>query len=259
VEQGDPVPLGSSFGGAAAAYAQHRPDYAQAAVHWALAEAPGRRVLDLGAGTGKLTASLATAGYDVVAVEPDPAMLAELRRSVPHVPALPGSAEAIPLPDGSVDAVVAGHALHWFDMALAGPEMTRVLMPDGTLAGLWNVVDDRVDWVAEVARVGGSAALGTRDVLSSWRAATAGTYLPGAGAVARFGRPERREFPHEQRHTADSLTAKIATHAGLLVMAEPERIATLDRIRGVLAGSSETAVGEFRLPMLTAVLRVYRV
>ncbi|HJY69164.1 MAG TPA: class I SAM-dependent methyltransferase, partial [Streptosporangiaceae bacterium] len=107
-----------SFGAAAAAYAEHRPDYARAAVRWALERAPGPRVLDLGAGTGKPTAVMAAlCAADVIAVELDPAMLAELRRAVPDVRALPGRAEAIPLPEASVDAVLVGHALHWFDMA----------------------------------------------------------------------------------------------------------------------------------------------
>lgn len=150
----------SSFGAAATAYAEHRPDYARAALRWALEPAPGARVLDLGAGTGKLTATLAGVSGDVTAVEPDPAMLAELRRALPDVRALSGSAEAIPLPDASVDAVVAGNAMHWFDMAVAGPEIARVLAPGGVLAGLWNVVDDRVDWVAGLAAVSGSAAIG---------------------------------------------------------------------------------------------------
>jgi ubiquinone/menaquinone biosynthesis C-methylase UbiE len=156
-----------SFGAAAAAYAEHRPDYARAAVRWALERAPGPRVLDLGAGTGKLTAVMAALGADVIAVEPDPAMLAELRRALPDVRALPGRAEAIPLPDASVDAVLVGHALHWFDMAVAGPEIARVLVPGGILADLWNVFDDRFDWVAGLERVSGSAAIGPRDTLSS--------------------------------------------------------------------------------------------
>jgi SAM-dependent methyltransferase len=247
--------LSSSFGGAAAAYAQYRPGYARAAVDWALAPAPGRRVLDLGAGTGKLTAALVDAGYDVVAVEPDPAMLAELRGALPGVRAMTGSAEAIPLPDGAVDGVVAGHALHWFDMALAGPEIARVLAVDGILSGLWNVVDDRVDWVHELASVGGSEALGARDLLSSWRTATARTYLPPSGE-ALFGRPEHAEFAHDQRHTAESLTAKIATHAGILVMPEHERAATLAAVHDLLTSRPETARGDFALPTLTGVLRV---
>src|SRR4051812_32355463 len=148
-------PEASSFGAAAGAYAEHRPDYAPAAVRWALEPAPGARVLDLGAGTGKLTGTLVGLGVDVVAVEPDPAMLAELRRALPTVRAAEGSAEAIPLPAASVDAVVAGNALHWFNLAIAGPEIARVLAPGGTLAGLWNVMDDRVAWVAELTRVAG--------------------------------------------------------------------------------------------------------
>lgn len=248
----------SSFGAAATAYAEHRPDYAQAAVRWALDAAPGLRVLDLGAGTGKLAATLVALGADVTAVEPDPAMLAELRHTLPDVRALRGSAEAIPLPDASVDAVVAGNAMHWFDMAVAGPEIARVLVPGGTLAGLWNVVDDRVDWVAELARVSGSAVIGPRDTPTSWRAETADAHLPKTGAAARFGLAEQAEFPHGQRRTADSLLATLATRAGLLVMPQQEQEATLNRIRTYLASTPQTATGEFTLPMQTCVLRVRR-
>lgn len=249
----------SSFGAAAAAYAEHRPDYAQAAVRWALEPAPGSRVLDLGAGTGKLTATLVEtkAGADVVAVEPDLAMLTQLRRALPTVRALSGSAEAIALPDASVDAVTVGNAMHWFDMDLAGPEIGRVLAPGGILAGLWNVLDDRVEWVAELERVASAAAIGPRDTLSSWRAATANMHLPRVG-VARFGAPQQAEFPHGQRRTADSFVATLATRAGMLVMPELEREATLGRIRAYLASRAETAHGEFTLPMLTGVLRVRR-
>lgn len=250
--------LRSSFGAAATAYAEHRPDYAAAAVRWALAPAPGPRVLDLGAGTGKLTAALVASGADVAAVEPDPQMLARLRRELPDVRALPGSAEAIPLADGSVDAVVAGHALHWFDMAVAGPEIARVLAPGGVLAGLWNVLDDRVDWVARLARIGGPAALGRRDLRSTWREATADLYLPGPGLPVVFRSPEQAEFAHAKRSTAAALVAKIATHAGLLVMPDEEREGLLGRIREDLASRRETATGEFDVPMLTGVLRVRR-
>jgi SAM-dependent methyltransferase len=255
VDQDQRLRHSSSFGAAAAEYAEHRPDYAPAAVRWALEPAPGPRVLDLGAGTGKLTATLVALGAEVIAVEPDPAMLTELRRAMPDVRALPGSAEAIPLLDSSVDAVLAGNALHWFDMAIAGPEIARVLAPGGILAGLWNVMDDRVDWVAAFERDSGSAAVGPRDTLSSWRAATADMHVPDNG-VARFGLPEQAEFPHGQRRTADSLVATIATRAGVLVMADQEQEATLGRIRAFLASRPETALGEFTVPMLTGVLRV---
>jgi SAM-dependent methyltransferase len=258
VAQDERLHHSSSFGAAAAAYAEHRPDYAPAAVHWALGPAPGPRVLDLGAGTGKLTATLVDLGADVIAVEPDRAMLTELRRALPTARAWPGSAEAIPLPDASVDAVLAGNALHWFDMDVAGPEIARVLSPGGILAGLWNVLDNRIDWVAGLERVGGSAAVGPRDTISSWRAETAGAHVPTMGLPARFGSPEQAEFPHGQRRTADSLVATLATRAGLLVMPEREREATLGRIRAFLASTPETARGEFTLPMLTGVLRVRR-
>jgi len=258
MEQDERLLYGSSFGAAAVEYAQHRPDYAPAAVRWALEPAPGQRVLDLGAGTGKLTGTLVALGADVIAVEPDPAMLTELRRALPAVRALPGSAEAIPLPDASVDAVLAGNALHWFDMAVAGPEIARVLAPGGILAGLWNVIDNRVDWVAALEQVSGSAAIGPRDTLSSWRAETADAHLPNTGVVAQFGSPEQAEFPHGQRRTADSLVATLATKAGMLVMPRQEQEATLGRIRAFLASRPQTARGEFTLPMLTGVLRVRR-
>jgi SAM-dependent methyltransferase len=215
-------------------------------------------VLDLGAGTGKLTATLVSLGAEVIAVEPDPAMLTELRRALPTVRALPGSAEAVPLPDASVDAVLAGNAMHWFDKNVAGPEIARVLEPDGILAGLWNVFDNRVDWVARLERISGSAAIGPRDTFSSWRAETTEAHLPISGSIAQFGSPEQAEFSHGQRRTADSLVATFATKAGMLVMPEQEQEATLDRIRAFLASRTETARGEFTLPMLTGVLRVGR-
>ncbi|MEV0226477.1 class I SAM-dependent methyltransferase [Streptomyces sp. NPDC050704] len=248
----------SSFGAAAVAYAEHRPDYAQDAVRWALEAAPGPRVLDLGAGTGKLTATLVALGAEVIAVEPDLAMLTELRRTLPGVRALSGSAEAIPLPDASIDAVLDGNAMHWFDMSVAGPEIARVLAPGGILAGLWNLMDDQVEWVAGLARVSGSAAIGPRDTPASWRAETADMHLPKTGAAARFGSPEQAEFPHGQRRTAGSLVATLATRAGMLVMPEQEQEATLGRIRAFLASTPETTCGEFTLPILTGVLRVRR-
>jgi len=250
--------LAASFGSAASAYATHRPDYATAAVQWALERAPGRRVLDLGAGTGKLTAGLVGLGCHVVAVEPDPAMRAELLRTVPGVDVHPGSAEAIPLPDQAFDAVVAGNAMHWFDMDVAGPEIARVLAPGAVLAGLWNVLDDRVGWVADLARVAGPAVVGPRDTPAAWRTATAAMLLPNSGRTATFHVPEQALFAHGQRRTADSLVATLATRAGVLVMRESERAATAARIRAFLAATPDTAQGEFTLPMQTAVLRARR-
>ncbi|HUC26402.1 MAG TPA: class I SAM-dependent methyltransferase [Streptosporangiaceae bacterium] len=246
---------GSSFGEVAAAYAEHRPDYAEEAVRWALEPAPGPRVLDLGAGTGKLTGTLIALGADVTAVEPDPAMLAELHSRLPGVRALAGTAEAIPLPDASVDAVLAGQALHWFDMAVAGPEIARVLVPGGIMAGLWNVDDDQVDWVAGLERVSeGSASLS----FTTWDARTADIRLGAMDLPGLFSVPETAQFPHGQRRTAESLLATIATHSKFLIMDDESRSALLSRIRDYLAQQPETSAGEFILPMVTGVLRARR-
>jgi SAM-dependent methyltransferase len=256
VEPDERARRGSSFGAAADAYAEYRPDYAEAAVRWALAPAgPAPRVLDLGAGTGKLTATLVSLGANVTAVEPDPAMLAEFRRALPGVRSLSGRAEAIPLPDASIDAVVAGQAMHWFDMKLAAPEIARVLVPGGVLAGLWNVDDDREEWVAGFDAVSGGTA---RATLTSWRTAGEEARVAQREVPDLFEPPERAEFPHGQRRTVDSLVATIATHSRLLVMPEAERAQILNQIRAYLSARPETSSGEFTLPMVTGVLRAIR-
>ena len=107
-----------SFDSAAAEYERHRPEYPEEALRWAveqLALAPGASVLDVGAGTGKLTRELVGLGFGVVAVEPGAPMLQQLAVAVPEAEALEASAESIPLPDESVDASFAGQAYHWFD------------------------------------------------------------------------------------------------------------------------------------------------
>jgi SAM-dependent methyltransferase len=251
---------GSSFGAAANAYAEHRPGYAEAAVRWALDPVWARRplrVIDLGAGTGKLTATLIRLGVDVTAVEPDPDMLAVLRRDMDLGQALSGRAEEIPLPDGSADAVVAGQALHWFDLDRALPEIARVLSPGGVLAGLWNVDDDRADWVADLAKISKHNSSVT---LLRWRAGgpdsrqerllTEGSEL--------FGEAQIGEFEHGHTRTADSLTAMIATHSHFLVMDETERNRLLARVRDFLHDRPETSAGEFVMPMVTVVVRALR-
>ncbi|WUI03075.1 class I SAM-dependent methyltransferase [Spirillospora sp. NBC_00431] len=243
----------ASFGGSAAAYAAQRPDYPDAAVRWALEPVAGRsplRVLDLAAGTGKLTEVLLRIGVDaadVVAVEPDAAMLAELRRRVPGVRAVRGSAEEIPLRDGTVDAVVAGQAVHWFDLDRALPEIHRVLADGGVLAGLWNTDDDRVSWVAELNRV-------SRTSVS----ARSNPPLEKLPATEWFPGFERGEFAHAQRRTAESLAATIGTHSHMLVLDDAEREAAMRRLLTYLRATPETAEGEFDLPIITLTLRGLR-
>ncbi|WP_433314824.1 class I SAM-dependent methyltransferase [Micromonospora chersina] len=143
-----------SFGAAAADYDRFRPRYPEEALRWALdgLEAPAR-VVDLGAGTGILTRGVLALRHRVVPVEPDPGMRAQLAAATPGTTALAGSAEALPLPDGSADAVLVGQAYHWFDKEPAHAEIARVLRPGGTFAPIWNVRDERVTWVAELTRI----------------------------------------------------------------------------------------------------------
>jgi len=249
---------GSSFGSAAEAYDEHRPDYPMDAVLWCVAPT-GRdiaelRVLDLGAGTGKLTALLVALGADVTAVEPDAAMLAALRRGLPAVRALSGSAEAIPLPDASVDAVLCGQAMHWFDMSRAVPEIARVLAPGGVLGAMWNADDDRVQWVAGLQEATGGAGSPS---LSRWRAVA--DYFGTDQLGTRLFTPvERAEFGNSAAHTADSFVALLATHSQLLIMEPDDRERVLARARGYLAARPETADGEFEFPMVTSALRTAR-
>jgi ubiquinone/menaquinone biosynthesis C-methylase UbiE len=142
-----------SFDSVAEQYERARPEYADEAVDWLverLGLMPGSRVLDLAAGTGKLTRQLVRRGLDVVAVEPGDEMRGVLERVVPEVEALAGAAEAIPLPDASVDAVTVGQAFHWFDRDAAIAEMRRVLRPGGCAALLWNRWDEADPLLSEV-------------------------------------------------------------------------------------------------------------
>ncbi|MBD0738999.1 class I SAM-dependent methyltransferase [Streptomyces sp. CBMA29] len=238
----------SCFGAEAAAYAEHRPDYPLPGVRWALGSEDDRRgtldVLDLGAGTGKLSAALLALGHRVTAVEPDADMRGQLERLLPSVTALAGGAEEIPLADASVDAVVVGQAFHWFDQERAMPEIARVLRPGGTLGALWNTDDDRVEWIAELGRVSSS-----RVSYIDWH--------PGKGMEkhAGFTAVEYREFAHRQPRTIDSMLATITTHSHILTLEPAEREPLLARIRDYLATRPETSGGSFDLEIVTRVQR----
>jgi SAM-dependent methyltransferase len=134
-------PSARAFGGAAEVYDRVRPGYPPDAVAWlagTLRLGPGRTVVDLAAGTGKLTVPLLRTGARVIAVEPSEGMLAVLRRAAPGAEAIAGTAESIPLRDSSADAIMVAQGFHWFanDQALA--EMHRVLRPRGVLGLVWN-------------------------------------------------------------------------------------------------------------------------
>jgi SAM-dependent methyltransferase len=238
-----------SFGARAADYAAHRPDYPADGVRWVLGAAthPVRDVLDLAAGTGKLTAGLVPLGLTVTAVEPDDGMRAVLSERFPQVTVLPGTAEAIPLPDASVDAVLVGQAFHWFDMDLALDEIGRVLRPGGVLGALWNGEDTNVEWVAGLLGVSGTSVSHIAREIPRMP----DTHPP-------FEAFEQAAFPHSHRRTIDTLAETFGTHSRMLVIPLDEREEVMDRIRGYLASRPETSKGEFDVPLVTKIVRAVR-
>jgi ubiquinone/menaquinone biosynthesis C-methylase UbiE len=211
VSSGRPAEQALVFGQVADVYGRSRPGYPVAAVNW-LVGGPPHRVLDLGAGTGKLTASLAAAGHDVFAVDPSPQMLAVLRSAIPGAVALEGRAEAIPLPDSDVDTVVVAQAFHWFDHAAAVPEIARVLRPGGRLALVWNLRDESTPWVAELSRIIGSQDALPVEVAPALRA-----------AHTLFGQLETARFRHTQRLDQDILVSLVRSRSYVAVRSAAEQ------------------------------------
>jgi len=220
-----------------------------AAVEWTLASAPGADVLDLGAGTGKLTeAAQQVPGVRITAVDPDPDMLAELSRRHPGVDVRVGPAEAIPLDDASVDVVLVGQAWHWFDLAVAVPEIARVLRPGGVLAVIWNDDDASVGWVDGYHH---AMHLEQRPRIGSTTADDHPTH-------PAFGAPERHRLPHAITTTTEGLVRTLGTHSWALIADPAERDAAFTRLRAYLAACPETSSGAFTLPLVTTVVRVLR-
>ena len=231
-----------SFDAVAAAYERHRPDYPPEALEWAAARLglePGARVLDLGAGTGKLTRGLLALGFAPVAVEPGPAMLAELRAALPGVEAHEGAAEAIPLPEASVDAAVAGQAYHWFDHDLAPRELRRVIRPGGGLALLWNWWDVRDPLQRRVAAL-----------LDSPHGASFEP-LPGPPEFERLGRTTVESV---RESTPDALVGRVGTTSALVTASTEARERLLADVRALAAARGE----RFPLPQLTYVFAFRR-
>ena len=227
-----------SFELGAQVYAQVRPEYPAEAVAWLLPSdaGPSTHVLDLAAGTGKLTRSLLARGLQVTAVEPSPAMRGELERSLPQATALPGTAESIPLADASVDAVVVGQAWHWFSPEPAAAEIARVLRPGGRLGIVWNVRDAATDWVrtfTEIIHRGDTLAPSYQpprlDLPDAGPRGPGGPGGPGA-ASAVFGPLEHATFRWHDRLTPADLRALAASRSYLLTLDEASRDALLDAV-----------------------------
>jgi SAM-dependent methyltransferase len=247
----DAVERGLSFGPAAESYDQLRPTYPQAALRWALGDRPAR-VVDLGAGTGILSRALAALGHEVIPVEPDEGMRVRLAAASPELGprTLAGFAERIPLPDSSVDAVVAGQAYHWFDRAASHAEVARVVRPGGVFAPLWNKRDETVPWVAALSTItdDDTAGRGIREPESE---------IDSFGP--RFGPVEQATFAHAVTHTPDDLVGLIATRSYYLTASPPRQRELERRVRDLCATHPDlSGRSSFDLPYYTDAYRATR-
>ncbi|WP_066514474.1 class I SAM-dependent methyltransferase [Curtobacterium ammoniigenes] len=234
-----------SFGAVAATYEAGRPGYPDAASRW-IVPPHARRVVDVGAGTGKFTRALLPLADEVAAVEPDPGMRAELARSVPGIRILDGSGERIPLPDASADSVTFAQAWHWVDVPAASREVARVLRPGGTLGLVWNVRDESVPWVAHLSTILDGPAM---------HAAIATN--PPLGAPFDPSALEHRAIPWVNEQTRDEFFAMIESRSYIITMPDAERQAVLARVGRLLDDEvPHTSGGRIPVPYTTHVYRV---
>lgn len=225
-------------------YERGRPGYPPAALEHLIAAlriGPGRAVLDLAAGTGKLTRALAETGAEVIAVEPVEGMRGQLIASAPGARVLNGTAERIPLPDASVDAVTVAQAFHWFHARTAAVEIHRVLRRGGGLAVIWNAWDITVPWVARIqemvhAHTGGAPQQST----SHWP-----DELEASGL---FSPLREEEFGHVLTGGLDTLRARVASVSYISALPDSERAEVLDAVSAVV-GDDQTNAGQATLTM----------
>lgn len=205
-----------SFGAVAHHYERGRPVYPLEAIRWLIGE--GRaNVVDLAAGTGKLTRQLAELGYQVVAVEPSAPMIGRLRGTRGMLGAVRGSAEAIPLKNDWADVVTAAQAFHWFDLDRALPEIHRALGSGGVLGLLWNLRDDSVGWVRELSSVIGSKDAQVSGVADSERFG----FDPSHGQITSsglFDAIEHRVFEHEQVLDLEGLVSLVQSRSNVVTL-----------------------------------------
>ena len=223
-----------SFGRAVDAYERARPQYAADAVAWIAARLQLGRILALGAGTGKLTRQLLGVAGSVVAVEPDDDMRSMLERVLPGVEALRGSAEAIPLPSASVDAVTVAQAFHWFELDAALAEMHRVLRPSGGIALLWN----EYDWPELNAIVDRLRTRSARDDDEYERLL----------ATPLFTSFEKRTFAHVDRVGPEIVVDRISSISAVIAARKDDRDKALADVHALVGD------GVTDFPMLTTVV-----
>jgi len=233
----------TAFADVAGAYERGRPGYPEDAVRWLVGGEP-RDVVDLGAGTGKLTRSLVALGHRVTAVEPLEEMRAQLSTVVPGVDILAGSAEAIPLPDAFADVVVSAQAFHWFDHDNALPDIARVLRPAGRIALVWNSRDDRDPWMSRLSEIIGNETIEESDV------------VPVLDASGLFEPVETAVFVFEQVLDRDRLLDLVLSRSYLAKLPSAEREPVFEEVGSYY---DETATdGGVRLAYVTECFRARR-
>jgi SAM-dependent methyltransferase len=233
------------FGRAAEAYERGRPAYPAEAVAWLgdqLELGPGRTVVDLAAGTGKLTRLLLPTGARVVAVEPVAGMRETLARVVPDAEILEGTAEAMPLPDGSADAVTVAQAFHWFSTAEALAEIHRVLRADGRLALVWNRRD--LDAELEVA---------VHSMIARYRSGVpthrSGQWRSVFETTELFGPLEEHQVPYHQDLDAAGLVDRVMSTSVMAALPDAERRRAIAEIEDLASGQA----GPIRISYTTQV------
>jgi SAM-dependent methyltransferase len=231
----------TSFGAAAGEYDRARPEYPALAVAW-LVPADARDVVDVGAGTGKLSSALVGPGRTVTAVDPDAKMLETLSASHPGIRTVVGSAEKLPLDDHSVDAIVFGQSWHWVDPPAASLEAARVLRVGGRLGLIWNIRDETVPWVAEL---GETMHQGNAEKLIA----------EGGPAVGPpFGAPETAEFTWSSTFSVDRLVELAASRSYVITASEARRAEIFGGVRAL----GERVVGAHELLEMPYRTYVYR-
>jgi ubiquinone/menaquinone biosynthesis C-methylase UbiE len=233
----------ASFGGVADAYERSRPGYPEDAVRWLAGEQPCD-VVDLGAGTGKLTRSLVALGHRVTAVEPLAEMLDQLRSAVPEATALQGGAEAIPLPAGSTDVVTVAQAFHWFDQGPALVEIARVLRPGGRVALVWNIRDESQSYVSQLS-----------DAMVGRTGVDMGSVDP-IDASGLFEPVEHATFSHVQEVDRETLRELVLSRSYCAVRSEEERAPVLQNVDDLFMEHARDGV--LKLPYLSECFRATR-
>jgi ubiquinone/menaquinone biosynthesis C-methylase UbiE len=241
-------PLARVFDQVARVYEKSRPSYPQAALEL-LDLGPGRRILDLGAGTGKLARLLVGAGADVTAVEPLDAMRAELERAVPSAKVHAGTAEKIPLPDATFDLVTVAQAFHWFDPDRALPEIARVLVDGGGLAVMWNEWNPDDPIGAQILRV--LAPYDPPDLRGRHE-----TALAVLSRSELFRGATQRTLHYTETFDVERLAGRVASISFIASASKAARASVEASVRRLAPGSSKVAV-EMRTNLCTCVRRAF--